>query len=141
MPETPLDNATYLGFDAGEKRLGIAVGQRITSTARALDVLRCQAGLPDWPALEALVADWQPRACIVGIPRHADGSASHSTQLAERFAGELARRTGVSVHRIDERLSSQAARAALHERGQHQQVIDAEAARIILETWLSERLS
>ncbi|MEX0431129.1 Holliday junction resolvase RuvX [Spiribacter insolitus] len=132
-------DATYLGFDAGEKRLGVAIGQSITGQARALAVLPCRAGRPDWSAVQAVVDDWRPAALIVGIPRHADGSASDSTRLAERFAGELARRTGVSVHRIDEQLSSHAAEAALHERGARADVIDAEAARIILETWISEQ--
>lgn len=130
---------TYLGFDAGAKRLGIAVGEAITGHARALSVLDCDQGIPDWPALESLIREWRPRALIVGIPRHADGSASHSTRLAERFAGELARRTGCSVHRIDEHLSSHEARSELRGRGQPTKVIDAEAARIILETWLSEQ--
>ena len=73
--------------------------------------------------------------------RQADGSASHSTRIAERFAGELARRSGLSVHRIDEHLSSHAAAESLRDRGQATDVLDAEAARIILETWLSEQSS
>ena len=130
---------TYLGFDAGGKRLGIAIGQSITGHARALMVMPCQQGVPDWPALQALIGEWRPAGLIVGIPRHVDGSASSSTRLAERFAGELARRTGHSVHRIDEHLSSHAAEASLRERGAKADVIDAEAARIILETWLNEQ--
>lgn len=131
-------SATYLGFDAGERRLGVAVGETVTGCGRALTVLRCQRGQPDWPALERLIDEWQPTALIVGIPRHDDGRASDSTRLAERFAGELARRTGRSVHRIDERLSSHAAAEALEARGERTDVLDAEAARIILETWMSE---
>mgnify|MGYP000698025641 CR=1 FL=1 len=134
-------NGTYLGLDAGEKRLGVAVGERITGHARALEVIRCRNGTPDWERLGALIGDWQPAALVVGIPRHADGSASDSTRLAERFAGELARRSGLSVHRIDERLSSRAAAESLRERGASTDVLDAEAARIILETWLGEQFA
>ncbi|AUB77789.1 Holliday junction resolvase RuvX [Spiribacter aquaticus] len=129
---------TYLGFDAGEKRLGVAVGETVTGHARALAVITCRQGTPDWSRLQGLIDDWSPEGLIVGIPRHADGRDSHSTRLAERFAGELARRSGGSVHRIDEHLSSHAARDAVRGRGQRPEVIDAEAARIILETWLSE---
>ena len=132
-------HGTCLGFDPGARRLGVASGETVTGRARALDVLTCRAGEPDWAALRALIAEWRPVALVVGIPRHADGSASTSTRLAERFAGELARRNAISVHRIDEHLSSHAAAAALRERGEGTEVIDAEAARIILETWLSEQ--
>ncbi len=132
---------TCLGFDAGEKRLGVAVGQTVTGTARALDVLSCRSGQPDWSRLESIINEWRPSALVVGIPRHADGRPSHSTRLAEAFAGNLARRTGLSVHRIDEHLSSRVAESALRERGAETKVLDAESARIILETWLSERLT
>ncbi|MDR9432674.1 MAG: Holliday junction resolvase RuvX [Spiribacter sp.] len=132
-------SVTYLGFDAGAKRLGIAVGQTITGQAQALRVLACRHGNPDWDELEALITEWQPKAAVVGIPRHDDGSASPSTQIAERFAGELARRTTLSVHRIDERLSSVAAAEALRARGSRSNVLDAEAASIILMTWMSEQ--
>lgn len=132
-------SATYLGFDAGQRRLGVAVGETITGHARALTVLSCQHGQPDWTAVDELIHAWKPHALIVGMPYHDDGSASDSTRLAERFAGELARRSGCSVHRIDERLSSHAAAQALEARGERTDVLDAEAARIILETWISER--
>lgn len=129
---------TYLGFDAGARRLGVAVGETVTGRARALQALPCRDGEPDWAALDALLAEWQPAGLVVGIPRHADGSASHSTRLAERFAGRLGTRSGLSVHRIDERLSSHEAAAALRARGHRRGPLDAEAARVILETWLSE---
>ncbi|PWG61985.1 Holliday junction resolvase RuvX [Sediminicurvatus halobius] len=135
MPPRP---GTYLGFDPGERRLGAAVGETLTGHARALRTLRCRAGEPDWDELDALLAEWQPAGAVVGIPRHADGSASHSTRLAERFAGRLGSRSGLPVHRIDERLSSREAAAALQARGRRSAALDAEAARVILETWLSE---
>lgn len=129
---------TYLGFDPGARRLGVAVGGTLTGRARALRVLPCRDGEPDWAALDALIAEWQPAGLVVGVPYHADGSASHSTRLAERFAGRLGSRSGLSVQRVDERLSSREAAAALRARGTRQESLDAEAARVILETWLSE---
>jgi len=134
-------DGTYLGFDAGEKRLGVAVGQTVTGRARALMVIPCRAGVPDWARVDALVDEWRPVGLVVGMPRHADGSASASTRLAERFAGELARRSGLGVYRIDEHLSSHAAAESLRERGATADVLDAEAARIILETWFGEQLT
>lgn len=132
-------NGTYLGFDPGLRRLGVAVGESVTGHARALDVLCCKAGNPDWAELMRLVDEWNPQALIVGVPKHADGSASQSTRIAQQFAGRLAEKARRSVHCIDERLSSHAAAEALRERGHQTNVLDAEAARIILETWLSEQ--
>ncbi|MDN5850245.1 MAG: Holliday junction resolvase RuvX [Nitrococcus sp.] len=132
----------YLGFDYGWRRLGIAVGQRLTGSAQPLTTLPCQKGQPEWEALLALIETWQPAALVVGIPYHADGSASTTTLQATAFARHLERCCGLCVHQVDECLSSHEARRRLHAAGQTVQGttgkarVDRLAAQIILETWL-----
>lgn len=135
---------TYLGFDYGWHRLGIAVGENVTAGARPIATFRCRQGQPDWGALLELITAWHPTALVVGIPRHADGSASKTTLQAIAFAKRLEQRSGLPVHQVDERLSSHEARARLQAAGQRNRggsakaLIDGLAAQIILETWLSE---
>lgn len=135
---------TYLGFDYGSRRLGIAVGESVTASARPVATLRCRQGQPDWEVLLELIAAWHPTALVVGIPRHADGSASKTTLQALAFAQRLRQRCGVPVHQVDERLSSHEARARLQAAGPRKRggtgkaLVDRLAAQIILETWLSE---
>lgn len=140
MAETP---GTYLGFDFGTRRLGIAVGESLTGAARPLTTLACRDGQPDWSTLDRLIAEWRPTALVVGRPCHADGAASDSTRGAERFARRLAGRTELAVHVIDERLSSHEAAERLRERGTsgrgQQASVDAVAAEVILESWFSTR--
>lgn len=136
---------TYLGFDYGWRRLGIAVGEQLTGGARPLTTLVCRQGQPEWQALAGLIEAWRPAALVVGIPRHADGSASKTTARAIAFAKELERRWGLPTHQVDERLSSHEARARLQAKGRRlpgapgKALIDRLAAQIILETWLSEQ--
>ncbi len=58
-------SGTFLGFDFGTKSIGVAVGQRITATARPLPALKAQDGKPDWNVIEKLLKEWQPEAVIV----------------------------------------------------------------------------
>ena len=127
---------TLLGFDYGEKRIGIAVGQGVTRTATALCTLTARDNMPDWERISALIEEWRPAALVVGLPRHADGSDSAMTRAARAFAQQLEGRYRLPVHLMDERLSSQAAAALQQEDHQARAGLDAIAARIILQDWL-----
>jgi len=141
-------NHTLLGFDYGRQRIGVAVGQTITGQARPLETLRCpNAGQPDWPGVERLIREWMPAAVVVGRPGHADGSDSPVTAAADRFSRQLEGRFGLTVHRVDERLSSVEAERRLAAAGNRRggksiragkEAVDMMAACVILETWLAD---
>lgn len=144
-----VDAGTYLGFDFGMRRIGVAVGESITGSARPLTTLPAQDGQPDWTRLEALLQEWQPVALVVGLPRRLDGSDTDIGARAARFSRRLNGRFNLPVHTIDEQLSSHAAEQALAERGRGgsrlarragKADVDRLAAAIILETWFAERL-
>lgn len=137
MPETAAPR-TLLGFDHGEKRIGVAVGQQVTGTARALTTLSAQHGQPDWTRVTALLDEWRPDALVVGLPLQLDGSSSASTEAAQRFARRLEGRYHLPVYMMDERLSSFEAEQHLQQQGPSpdKAVIDSMAAQIILQNWL-----
>lgn len=125
--------ANILGFDFGEKRIGVAVGQHLTGTATPLDSIRTHDGRIDWPRIATLVERWQPGELVVGNPLNMDGTRQRVTDLADDFARELATRFGLPVHRCDERLSTYEARQRL----KRERDLDAMAAQVILESWLA----
>ena len=135
--------AVVLAFDYGAKRIGVAVGQAATGTASPAGVIPVH-GAPDWAALERCVRDWSPARLLVGVPYNMDGTETALTATCRAFADELARRFGLPVDCVDERLTSRAATADLREarrsgartRRVRREDIDAHAARLILETWL-----
>lgn len=133
---------TLLGFDYGSRRIGVAVGQEVTGTATALCTIPTRRGTPDWDRLDALVAQWQPGALVVGLPSHADGSDSDMTRAARRFARQLESRYSLPAHLADERLSSHAAAGLRQQATAGKRAgTDAIAARIILQDWLDTRPS
>lgn len=130
---------TLLGFDYGTAKIGIAVGQTETGTANPLTTLRAIQQKPDWTAIGRLIDDWLPEALVVGLPYDMDDTETEIAPLARRFARQLEGRYRIPVHMADERLTSQVARQMLGRKIKKYEQLDAIAAKLILETWLSER--
>lgn len=125
-----------LGFDFGTRRIGTAVGQRITGTARPLVTVAVSHDRPDWAAIGRLVEEWQPEALVVGLPLNMDDSEQAMTERARRFGRQLAGRFGLPVHWTDERLTTREAARRLEESGRPVVNVDPAAAALILESWL-----
>ncbi len=137
-----------LGFDVGTRLIGVAVGNALTATARALDVISVRGAQPDWDKLDRLVAEWRPDTLVVGLPLQLDGSEQPMTRTARDFGNLLRKRYKIAPQYCDERNSSREAaqrfaaqRAGGIRRRRDGQRIDADAAAIILETWLQTRAS
>jgi putative Holliday junction resolvase len=138
-----LKDEVLLAFDYGSRRIGVAVGQTTTGTASPAGVIPV-AGTPDWAALERCVREWSPARLLVGLPYNMDGTETLLTGTCRGFGKELSRRFGLPVEFVDERLTSAAAQADLRDarrsgartRRVTREDIDANAARVILETWL-----
>jgi putative Holliday junction resolvase len=131
--------ATLLGFDYGPRKIGVAVGQTVTGSASPLTTLRSRHERPDWPGIEALIRDWQPQAAVVGLPFNMDDTETEIAPRARRFARQLNGRFALQVHLVDERLTTIEARRRFARAADAPAGIDAMAAKLILETWLSER--
>lgn len=134
-----------LGFDVGTRLIGVAVGHPLTASARPLATIAMRDGSPDWARLDGLLREWQPEALVVGLPLALDGGEQPMTRTARRTGRALGERYGLPVHFVDERHSSQeaarrfaGARAAGLRRRRDAATLDADAAAVILETWLAE---
>lgn len=123
---------TVLGFDFGLKRIGVAVGNTLLRQAQPLTVITAATNDAKFAAIAALVREWQPARCVVGLPSHPDGAEHEMTVRCRRFANQLNGRFGVATVLVDERYSS----AVISQ--QRGDVIDAEAAAIILQQYFNE---
>ncbi len=88
-------SGTLLAFDFGTKSIGVAIGQRITGTARPLTAIKANDGTPDWTQFEKLLKEWQPELVVVGLPLNMDGTNQPLTDRARKFANRLHGRFGV----------------------------------------------
>jgi len=136
-------NDTYLGFDFGNKKIGVAVGQTTTATASPLQTIRSINQNPDWNIISQLIREWQPAGLVVGISRQTDGSDNVITPRMLKFCRQLEGRYQLPVYQQDETLSTFEAKQLLFDEvsvnaGKLWAVQDQLAAQLILQTWLNE---
>jgi putative Holliday junction resolvase len=122
--------STFLAFDFGAKRTGVAVGNRMLRTATPQATIRAESNDARLKAAEERVREWQPDALVVGVPFHPDGASHDNTARARKFARQLAARTKLAVYEVDERYSTTEAQSS----GASDP--DAGAACVILEQFL-----
>jgi len=126
---------TILAFDFGTRRIGVALGNSLTDSARPLEVIEAQTADARFARVAALIAQWQPQRLVVGRPCHPDGAPHEMTLRCERFARQLHGRFGLPVATVDERYSSVVSREGLRP-GEPD---DALAAATILRQYLDEQ--
>ncbi len=124
-----LRDQTFLAFDFGTKRVGVASGNTVTGTSQPLRTI-ASTGDARFAAIARLIDEWQPDALVVGVPFHPDGAAHENTALAQRFARQLRARHRLEVHEVDERYTTTEA----HSLGACD--LDAASAALILEQHL-----
>lgn len=120
---------TFLAFDFGLKRTGVAAGNSLLRQASPLTTVAAEGDARFVP-IGKLIADWRPDALVVGVPVHPDGTPHDNTRRAQRFARQLHGRFGLPVHEVDERYSTTEALAS------GAKDADAASACIILEQFL-----
>jgi putative Holliday junction resolvase len=130
VADVPAQFQTFLAFDFGLKRTGVAVGNRMLRTATGQPTIRAEGAEQRLAQAEALVREWQPDALVVGVPFHPDGASHDNTARARKFARQLRGRCGKPVYEVDERYSTTEALAA------GARDADAGAACVILEQFL-----
>lgn len=122
---------SFLAFDFGERRVGVATGSTVLGMAQPLRTIAVQ-GDARFEAIAALLREWRPDALVVGVPFHPDGAEHDNTRRARRFARQLHGRFGLAVHEVDERYTTTQALA------DGASDADAAAAALILEQFLRQ---
>jgi putative holliday junction resolvase len=103
--DVPSHFQTFLAFDYGLKRTGVAVGNRMLRTATAQPTIKAE-GDGRLAEAEKRVREWQPDALVVGVPFHPDGASHDNTARARKFARQLRGRIKLPVFEVDERYST-----------------------------------
>lgn len=131
-----------LGLDVGTKTIGVAVTDPLGLMAHPVTTLSRKGVRKDVEKLCVLVTDREIAQIVVGLPYELDGTEARPARLARQIGDALAEATGLPLAYVDERFSSVAAErqllAANLSRAKRKQVIDQQAAVVILESWLRQ---
>ena len=122
---------TFLAFDYGVKRIGIAVGNSYSRLAQPLKTLQNKNIDETFNAIQKLVKEWEVNVFVVGLPTHPDGAEHEMTRRVKRFGNQLNGRLNLPVQWVDERYSSAVAEDQLGD-------VDSQAAVLILEQYFQE---
>ncbi len=133
---------TFLAFDFGLKRIGVAVGEWPLAQAHPLKTIRSERNDERFSAISKLIDEWKPVGLVVGLPIALDGSPHAMTLRCTRFANQLRGRFGIAVEHADERLSSIEAEERLRESGYNakgaREHLDSVAAQVILQAYFQK---
>lgn len=147
MPDTSTQPpaGVYLGFDFGQKRIGVATADLTFSLASPLTTVANHHGTPDWNKIDTIVEQWRPVAMVVGKPLTLEGKKQEITSHAAGFQQRLKHRYNVPVYDIDESYSSMEAAEILKKNRQmgqrgtiEREDIDKAAACNLLQRWLDQ---
>jgi len=129
-----------MGLDLGTKTIGVAVSDRLLSSATALETVTRVKFTLDAARLAEIAEKREIAGLVLGLPANMDGSEGPRAQSTRAFARNLSRLPAFESMPIafwDERLSTVAAERALLEadtsRKRRAEVIDAVAAGYILQ--------
>ena len=124
---------TVMAFDYGTRRVGVAVGNSVSKSGQPLKTIAAPNTDILFQEIGDLIAQWEPKSLVVGLPTHPDGTAHEMTGKAKRFGNQLHGRFGLPVTWIDERYTS----AVLEGDPQMRDNLDAHSAALILEQFFA----
>jgi putative Holliday junction resolvase len=130
-----------LALDIGQKRIGVAICDRLEIAASPFCVVK--AGKTAVDEVVKIIGREAVDAVVIGLPTSFDGVERASCQRARYFKNELGKCCSLPIDFFDERYTSKIAEASLIESGvrreQRREVIDAVAASLILRSFIESR--
>ena len=129
-----------LGFDVGDRRIGLAISDPLGYTAQPLFTLHRTNRRADLKWLARVLRKHGVTEIVVGNPLYMSGDLSPQAEKAQAFAEAVRVEFGLPVHLWDERLTTREAHQILYEAGharqEHRRVVDQVAATLILQAFL-----
>lgn len=134
---------TYLGFDVGTKRTGVALANSLTKQASGLSVVKNHKdGATNWDEFDKIINSHPADLLVVGLPYDEQGEAQEMTFIAKSFGRKLQARYDIDVVFIDEYLSSFEAKKQLkynhHHKNAKRGEVDKHSSQLILQSYLNE---
>ena len=133
----------WLGIDYGTKRVGLAYGDEV-GVATPLPALTDNDETVRWTKLGEVIKQRRITGLVLGYPYNMDGSAGFKAKEVDAFAAKLKAQFGLTVHLVDETLTSAEAESSIAKKDRRgvrdSGLIDSRAACLILQDYLNQKL-
>jgi putative Holliday junction resolvase len=135
-----------MGLDFGSKTVGVAISDELLLTAQGIEIIRRKDEnklRQTLARIEELIVEYGVEEIVLGLPKNMNATEGIRVELTNEFKEKLERRTGLTVHTWDERLTTVAADKAMIEAGirreKRKDYVDMIAATLILQGYLDYR--
>lgn len=133
-----------LGLDVGSKTIGVALTDEAGIAAHPLRVIAREGTATDVSTIQTLVVEHAITDVVIGMPYELSGKIGHRARRVQELANALraALPATLKFHEQDERFTTAEAQRVLLDadlsRSRRKQVIDQQAASLILTAWLDQ---
>ena len=136
----------YMGIDFGEKKIGFAVGQLITTKANPIKIIKNLKDQINWLEINNIIENWKPNVIIIGYPYTKEKSLF--IKKLDKFIEELSKQysNSIDVLVFSEVLSTEESKAVYKDLRKSnyniskKEDLDDLAASIILQSWFNENM-
>ncbi len=132
-----------LGFDVGDKTIGVAVSDLLQFTAQGITTIKRFSKKEDYKAVEDLINEYDCKKIVVGLPKNMNGTIGPQGEKTIKFAEKIKNKFKVEIIYIDERMTTMSAERILIEgdvrRENRKKYIDKVAATYILQQYLDSK--
>ena len=131
-----------LGLDIGQKTIGVAMTDEAAIAAHPVRVIARAGTDNDVSTIQTLVVEHDITDVVIGLPLELSGNVGHRARRVQEFANALRAKLPAAgkLHEQDERFTTAEAQrvliAADVSRARRKDVIDQQAAALILQAWL-----
>jgi putative Holliday junction resolvase len=130
-----------MGIDYGDSRIGISISDPFGWTAQGIETINWKGNLKKpIQRIKDLIKEYKVKRIVVGFPKNMDGTVGPMAEKILEFIDVLANETKKEIVKWDERLTTVAAKRAMHETGvktlKKKSVVDQIAAVYILQGYL-----
>ena len=135
-----------MGLDFGSKTVGVAISDPLLITAQGIEIVRRKSEnklRQTLARIEELIVEYGVEEIVLGYPKNMNDSLGERVEKTLAFKEMLERRSGLTVHLWDERLTTVAADKAMLEAGirrkYRKEYVDQIAAVFIVQGFLDLR--
>lgn len=130
-----------LGLDFGTKKVGLAISHGVVAEVHG--TLPYSEQNPDELSskLKAIIKEQKVQMIVIGLPLGRDGKETEQGKWTKKQAEVLKGKLDLPVKFVEESFSTHEARSRLGKEVRPKDLVDSEAARIILEQYLNEHRS
>ncbi len=131
-----------VGFDIGQKRIGIALSDLLGLTAQGVETYHRKNLEADYQYLVQFIKENDVGSMVVGLPKNMNNSLGFKAEEIQNFIAGLTQRVDIPVFWVDERLTTVSAERMLVDadisRKKRKNVVDKIAAILILQLHLDK---